>query len=308
MAGAGPGRVRRRAVGPGRGAARLEELRLAALEALVELRLAAGGHAGLVEELEGLVAAHPTGSGSGPADAGPVPVGAAGGRALGVPADPRGAGARSRPVAGAAAAAPGGLVQDPALELAGPGRRQARHNLPERLTSLVGRDQELRGVASCWSSTGWSRWPVRGGGQDDRGRGAGPAAGGPVPGRVWLVELARSATRPCWPRSWWRPWGWARAADPQAPPRPRPPAWPASPATGAAAGPGQLRAPGRGVRRAGPGAAPGRPGGPGPGHQPRGPRGARGGGLAGPPLAVPAADGEAATQAGLDGGGPPPRC
>jgi DNA-binding SARP family transcriptional activator len=41
-------------------AARLEELRLAATEALVELRLAAGGHAGLVGELEGLVAAHPT--------------------------------------------------------------------------------------------------------------------------------------------------------------------------------------------------------------------------------------------------------
>jgi DNA-binding SARP family transcriptional activator len=41
-------------------AARLEELRLAAWEALVERRLEAGGHAGLVGELEGLVAAHPT--------------------------------------------------------------------------------------------------------------------------------------------------------------------------------------------------------------------------------------------------------
>jgi DNA-binding SARP family transcriptional activator len=40
-------------------AARLEELRLAAAEALVERRLAGGGHAGLVGELEGLVAAHP---------------------------------------------------------------------------------------------------------------------------------------------------------------------------------------------------------------------------------------------------------
>ncbi|HWC41673.1 MAG TPA: AfsR/SARP family transcriptional regulator, partial [Actinomycetota bacterium] len=40
--------------------ARLEELRLAASEALVELRLAEGGHAGLVGELEGLVGAHPT--------------------------------------------------------------------------------------------------------------------------------------------------------------------------------------------------------------------------------------------------------
>ena len=41
-------------------AARLEELRLAAVEALAELRLAAGGHAGLVAELEALVAADTT--------------------------------------------------------------------------------------------------------------------------------------------------------------------------------------------------------------------------------------------------------
>src|SRR5215218_2371110 len=41
-------------------AARLEELRLGAVEALVELRLAAGDHTGLVGELEGLVAEHPT--------------------------------------------------------------------------------------------------------------------------------------------------------------------------------------------------------------------------------------------------------
>jgi DNA-binding SARP family transcriptional activator len=41
-------------------AARLEELRLAATEALIELRLADGGHAGSLGELEGLVAAQPT--------------------------------------------------------------------------------------------------------------------------------------------------------------------------------------------------------------------------------------------------------
>jgi len=40
-------------------AARLEELRLAAQEALVDLRLAGGGHAELAGELEALVAAHP---------------------------------------------------------------------------------------------------------------------------------------------------------------------------------------------------------------------------------------------------------
>jgi predicted ATPase len=39
------------------------------------------------------------------------------------------------------------LTQDPALEPAGPGRPQPRHNLPERLTSLVGRDRELDEVA-----------------------------------------------------------------------------------------------------------------------------------------------------------------
>ena len=41
-------------------AARLEELRLVAVEALVEWRLAAGEHGRVVGELEGLVAAHPT--------------------------------------------------------------------------------------------------------------------------------------------------------------------------------------------------------------------------------------------------------
>ena len=91
-------------------AARLEELRLAAVEALVELRLAAGGHAGLVGELEGLVAAHPTRERL----RGQLMVALyRSGRqadALGVyQADPGGAGrgAGDRPVAGAAAAPPG---------------------------------------------------------------------------------------------------------------------------------------------------------------------------------------------------------
>jgi predicted ATPase len=39
------------------------------------------------------------------------------------------------------------LLQDPALEAADPHRDQPRHNLPERLTSLVGREGELRDVA-----------------------------------------------------------------------------------------------------------------------------------------------------------------
>jgi predicted ATPase len=39
------------------------------------------------------------------------------------------------------------LVQDPALELAGPARQPPRHNLPEPLTSLIGREEELAEVA-----------------------------------------------------------------------------------------------------------------------------------------------------------------
>ncbi len=54
------------AAGRGRGrAARLEELRLAAAEALAELGLAAGGHAGLVGELEALWPRTRPGSGCG---------------------------------------------------------------------------------------------------------------------------------------------------------------------------------------------------------------------------------------------------
>jgi DNA-binding SARP family transcriptional activator len=96
-------------------AARLEELRLAAAEALVERRLAGGGHAGLVGELEGLVAAHPLRERLrgqlmlAPPPPPPLPVGPAGRRPRGIPDDPRGVGrgAGDRPLAGAAAAAPG---------------------------------------------------------------------------------------------------------------------------------------------------------------------------------------------------------
>jgi predicted ATPase/DNA-binding SARP family transcriptional activator len=131
-------------------AARLEELRLAAREALVELRLAAGGHAGLVGELEALVAAHPTRERL----RGQLMV------ALyrsGRQADALGAYQETRTVLAEELGIDPSpelqrlhqriLVQDPALELAGPDRRRASHNLPERLTSLVGRDQELRELA-----------------------------------------------------------------------------------------------------------------------------------------------------------------
>jgi DNA-binding SARP family transcriptional activator len=130
-------------------AARLEELRLGAVEALVELRLAAGDHTGLVGELEGLVAEHPTRerlrgqlmlalyrSGR-QADALEVyqATRAVLAEELGIDPSP-----------GLQRLQQAILVQDPALEAATP-RQQPRHNLPERLTSLVGRSEELREAA-----------------------------------------------------------------------------------------------------------------------------------------------------------------
>jgi predicted ATPase/DNA-binding SARP family transcriptional activator len=131
-------------------AARLEELRLAAREALVELRLAAGGHAGLVGELEGLVAAHPTRerlrgqlmaalyrSGR-QADALALyqQTREVLAEELGIDPSPELQRLHQRI-----------LVQDPALEAAASDRAQPRHNLPERLTSLVGRERELGELA-----------------------------------------------------------------------------------------------------------------------------------------------------------------
>jgi predicted ATPase/DNA-binding SARP family transcriptional activator len=130
-------------------AARLEELRLAAVEALAELRLAAGEHAGLVGELEGLVAAQPTRERLG----GLLMV------ALyrsGRQADALEVYQATRAVLAEELGIDPGpelqrlhhqiLVQDPALEAATP-LKEPRHNLPERLTSLVGRSEELREVA-----------------------------------------------------------------------------------------------------------------------------------------------------------------
>jgi predicted ATPase/DNA-binding SARP family transcriptional activator len=131
-------------------AARLEELRLAATEALAELRLAAGGHAGLVGELEALVAANPTRE----RPRGQLMV------ALyrsGRQADALAVYQRTREVLAEELGIDPSpelqrlhqriLVQDPALEAAASDQDKHRHNLPERLTSLVGRDQELAEVA-----------------------------------------------------------------------------------------------------------------------------------------------------------------
>jgi predicted ATPase/DNA-binding SARP family transcriptional activator len=129
---------------------RLEELRLTAVVTLAEVRLAAGEHAGLVAELEGLVAAHPTRerlrallmvalyrSGR-QADALAVyqQTRAVLAEELGIDPSPELQRLHQQV-----------LTQDPALEPAGPDRPQPRHNLPERLTSLVGRDRELDEVA-----------------------------------------------------------------------------------------------------------------------------------------------------------------
>jgi predicted ATPase/DNA-binding winged helix-turn-helix (wHTH) protein len=131
-------------------AARLEELRLVAIEGLVELRLAGGGQAGVVGELEGLVAAHPTRERL---------------RGLlmvalyrsGRQADALGVYQATRTVLAEELGIDPSpelqrlhqaiLVQDPTLDAAAPERDLPRHNLPGRLASLVGRDVELGELA-----------------------------------------------------------------------------------------------------------------------------------------------------------------
>jgi predicted ATPase/DNA-binding SARP family transcriptional activator len=131
-------------------AARLEELRLAAVERLLERRLAAGGHDGVVGELERLVAEHPTRerlrgqlmvalyrSGR-QADALELYQQARVVLAEELGIDPSPDLQRLHQQI---------LVQDPALEVTTRQGQPPRHNLPERLTSLIGREEELREVA-----------------------------------------------------------------------------------------------------------------------------------------------------------------
>ena len=99
--------------------ARLEELRLAALEQRIDADLALGRHAELVGELEALVAALPAaGAAARPADARPVPLGPPGRGAgrLSRRAARAGRGARSRAERGAEAAGAGDPPPEPSLE------------------------------------------------------------------------------------------------------------------------------------------------------------------------------------------------
>ena len=175
-------------------AARLEELRLAATEALVELRLAAGGHAGLVGELEGLVAAHPTRE-------------RLRGQLLvalyrsGRQADALGAYQQAREVLAEELGIDPSpelqrlhrqiLLQDPALEAAAPDQALPRHNLPERLTSLVGREGELREVAKLVEEHRLVTVTGPGGaGKTSLAVAFAERLAAGYPDGVWLVELA----------------------------------------------------------------------------------------------------------------------
>ncbi|HEX2374170.1 MAG TPA: BTAD domain-containing putative transcriptional regulator, partial [Actinomycetota bacterium] len=175
-------------------AARLEELRLAATEALVELRLAAGGHAGLVGELEGLVAAHPTRERL----RGQLMV------ALyrwGRQADALAVYQQTRTVLAEELGIDPSpelqrlhqaiLIQDPALEAAARDRDRPRHNLPERLTSLVGRDQELGELAKLLELHRLVTVTGPGGaGKTSVALELARRLVGGYPDGVWLVELA----------------------------------------------------------------------------------------------------------------------
>jgi predicted ATPase/DNA-binding SARP family transcriptional activator len=177
-------------------ATRLEELRLAAQEALAELRLAGGGHAELVGELEALVAAQPLRerrrgqlmlalyrSGR-QADALRVygETRAILAEELGIDPSPE-LQRLQRAI----------LTQDPAI--APPGRTRAPaappHNLPERLTSLVGRDQELDELGKLVGQHRLVTVTGPGGaGKTSLAVEAARRLAAGFPDGVWLVELA----------------------------------------------------------------------------------------------------------------------
>jgi predicted ATPase/DNA-binding SARP family transcriptional activator len=177
-------------------AARLEELRIAALEARAELVLQAGGHAGLVGELEGLVAAHPHRERL---------------RELlmlalyraGRQADALGLYQQTRAVLAEELGIDPSpqlqrlhqaiLTQDPSLDLAEP-PVAPRHNLPERLTSFVGREDELDEAAKLLEQHRLVTVTGPGGaGKTSLAVELARSLAPQWPDGVWLVELAALA-------------------------------------------------------------------------------------------------------------------
>jgi predicted ATPase/DNA-binding SARP family transcriptional activator len=175
-------------------ATRLEELRLAAREALAERTLAAGDHAGLVGELEALVAAHPTRERL---------------RGLlmvalyrsGRQADALTLYQRTREVLAEELGIDPSpelqrtyqaiLLQAPTLEAATPDQGRFRHNLPERLTSLIGREEELAEVAKLVELHRLVTVTGPGGaGKTTVATELARRLVGGYPDGVWLVELA----------------------------------------------------------------------------------------------------------------------
>ena len=83
------------------------------------------------------------------------------------------------------------LLQDPALEVADPDRALPRHNLPERLTSLIGREGELREVAKLVEEHRLVTVTGPGGsGKTSLAVALAERLAAGYPDGVWLVELA----------------------------------------------------------------------------------------------------------------------
>jgi predicted ATPase/DNA-binding SARP family transcriptional activator len=176
-------------------AARLEELRLAAVELRAELRLAAGRHGELVGELEALVAAHPLRER--PRGQLMLALYRSGRQAdaLGVYRETRALldeelGVDPSPELQRLHQAI--LTQDPALEVEAPDRRRPPpHNLPERLTSFVGREVELREVGKLLQAHRLVTATGPGGaGKTSLAVELARKVAGGWPDGVWLVELA----------------------------------------------------------------------------------------------------------------------
>jgi hypothetical protein len=195
------------------------------------------------------------------------------------------------------------LVQDPALEAAATAATSPATTCPSGSPAWSG------GRGSCGSGQAGRRAPA---GHRHRPGGAGKTslavalagrlADGFPTGCGWS-SWPPCATRPSCPRPWPWPSAWARRPPGRrrGGPPPRPSGWPPTSPTRGSAGPGQLRAPGRGVRRPGPAAARGRAPAAGAGHQPRGPRRARGGRLADPAPGRPRPADDADPAAALAG-------